>query len=96
MSKKYHPLGAHLRKNLRRAPLFDGTLSITLARIAKMQIFLGPSSSQRSRGSGEEFFFWDFDLFCLRNGPTREPNPKSAPEFGTFATFFDTFDFEPP
>ena len=38
----------------------------------------------------------DFDLFCLRNGPKREPNSQSAFKFGTFATFFNTLNFEPP
>ena len=42
-------------------------------------------------------FFWgDFDLFCQRSGPKREPTPKSAPKYGTFASFFGTLNFEPP
>ena len=68
---------------------------ITLARMAEIQIFFGPSSSQRSHSSGGEKN-WDFDLFCPHSGPKREPNFKSAFKFGTFAPFFDTFDFEPP
>ena len=63
--------------------------------MAKMQIFFGPSSSQRSCGSGVKKN-WDFDLFCLRDGPKREPTPKSSSKYGTFVTFFGTLNFEPP
>ena len=38
----------------------------------------------------------DFDLFCLRSGTKCEPTLKSAPKYADFATFFDTFDFQPP
>ena len=38
--------------------------------------------------------FFDFDPFWLRSGPNREPTLIFASKFGTFASFFDTFDFE--
>ena len=38
--------------------------------------------------------YLDFDPFWLRNKPKREPTLIFASKFGTFASFFDTFDFE--
>ena len=58
--------------------------------MAKMKKFLG----QRGKPSGEKKTFFDFDPFWLHSGPKREPTLKSASKFGTFAPFFDTFDFE--
>ena len=62
--------------------------------MAEMKKFLGPESSQQGQLSGEKKTFLDFDPFWPRSGPNREPTLKSAPKFGTFASFFDTFDFE--
>ena len=63
--------------------------------MAKMQIFWAHHQASEVTVLGE-FFFLDFDLFCMRSGPKCEPNPKSAPKFGTFAPFFGTLDSEPP
>ena len=62
--------------------------------MAKMKKFLGPASSQRGQLSGKKKLFFDFDPFWPHSEPKREPALKSASKFGTFASFFDTFDFE--
>ena len=63
--------------------------------MAKMQIILASHQASEVTVLGEKKI-WDFDLFCPRSGPKREPNFKSAPKFGTFASFFNTLNFEPP
>ena len=90
------PTGCSLDKNLRILVLFDGTLNAhNFGHNGPSCNFLGPSSSQRSHGSGGKKI-WDFDLFCLRSGPKREPNLKSALKCADFSSFFDTLNFESP
>ena len=78
--KKYHPLVAHLTKNLRRAPLFGGTLTAyNFGQNGQSCNFLGQSSSQRSHGSGEEknWFLTFFDCVEGQNvslPPNLHPN----------------------
>ena len=97
MSKKYHPLGAHLTKNLRRAPLFGGTLTAyNFGQNGQNAKNFGPIIKPAKSRFWGNFFWGDFDLFCLRSGPNREPTPKSALKYGTFAPFFGTLNFEPP
>ena len=53
-----------------------------------------PIIKPESHGSGEKKL--DSNLFCPHSEPKREPTPKSALKFGTFALFFDTFEFDTP
>ena len=55
---------------------------------------LGPIMKPARSAFWEKKTFFDFDQFCWRSEPKCEPTLKSAPKFGTFAAFFDTFDFE--
>ena len=57
------------------------------------KVFVPIIKPARSAFWGKKTFF-DFDPFWPRSGPNREPTLKSAPKFGTFAAFFDTFEFE--
>jgi len=76
-------------------PNFAGTLTAyNFGQNGQNEKVFGPSiKPARSAFWGKKTFF-DFDPFWLRSGPNREPTLKSAPKFGTFAAFFDTFDFE--
>ena len=62
--------------------------------MAKVEFFWAHHQASEVTVLGE-IFFLDFDLFCLRSGPKREPNPKAAFNCADFASFFDIFDFEP-
>ena len=67
MSKKYHPLGAHLTKNLRRAPLFGATLTAKFW--PKLKFFLAHHQASEVTVLGKKFGIstktWTYPQICL-------------------------------
>ena len=84
-----------MTKNLRSVPNFAGTLTAYNfgQNGPNEKVFVPIIKPARSAFWGKKTFF-DFDPFWPRSEPKREPTLIFASKFGTFAAFFDTFDFE--
>ena len=84
-----------MTKNLRRVPNFGATLTAyNLGQNGRNEKVFGPSIKPARSAFWEKKTFFDFDPFLPRSEPKREPTLIFASKFGTFAAFFDTFDFE--
>ena len=93
--QKNLPTGSHLNQISAGVPNLDETLNLNNfgQNGQNWKLFVAIIKPARWGFRGKKSFF-DFDLFWPRSGQNREPTLKSAPKYGTFASFFGTPNFD--
>ena len=91
MSKKYHPLGAHLTKNLRRVALFYGTLiPYNFGQNGRSWNFFLPIIKPAKSQFWENFIFGILSFFACVAGQYMSLHPNLPRNVALLTEFIDS------